>query len=190
MNPPAPGPVSGLSVTQATKAWSEQAPTGLGGWGLGLGGPPSRLNDAGRFGEAGSNAWAIAPSRSTSGHAILVAIAHLPWAGFFRWFEAQLSAPGVDVTGAALVGNPLVGIAFNDRLGWTHTNNTLDGFDLYDLTLKNEGYLWNGDVQAFDVETQTIKVRQRDGTTREEPLVVKRSIHGPVVATIETPSVN
>ena len=37
-------------------------------------------------------------------------------------------------------------------------------------------------MRAFDVETQTIKVKQRDGTTREEPLVIKRSIHGPVVA--------
>ncbi len=164
------------AVTQATKAWSEPTPSS------GLGGPPSRLNDAGRFGEAGSNAWAIAKSRSASGHAILVANPHLPWAGFFRWFEAQLVAPAIDVTGATLVGNPLVGIAFNDRLGWTHTNNTLDGFDLYDLTIRNDGYLWNGDVRAFDVETQTIKVKQRDGSTRDEPFVIKRSIHGPVVA--------
>ncbi|HEX2340948.1 MAG TPA: acylase [Vicinamibacterales bacterium] len=151
------------AVAQATKAWNE---------------PPTN----------GSNAWAIGPSRSASGHAILVANPHLPWAGFFRWFEAQLVAPGIDVTGAALVGNPLVGIAFNDRLGWTHTNNTLDGFDLYELTLNGDGYVWNGSVRPFEVETQTIKVRKSDGTFQDEQFVIKRSIHGPVVSEKPGPS--
>jgi acyl-homoserine-lactone acylase len=150
------------AVNQATKSWSERTAT------------PEAAG--------GSNAWAIAPKRSASGHAMLVANPHLPWAGLYRWFEAQLVAPGLNVTGAALVGNPLVGIAFNDHLGWTHTNNTLDGFDLYELTLKNDGYVWNGETRPFEVDTQIIKVKQRDGSTRNETFVVKRSIHGPVVS--------
>ncbi|MGH9313796.1 MAG: acylase [Vicinamibacterales bacterium] len=147
------------AVNQATKSWSAETST-----------------------SGGSNAWAIGPARSASGHAMLVANPHLPWSGFFRWFEAQLVAPGLNVTGGALVGNPLVGIAFNDQLGWTHTNNTLDGYDLYELTLKNDGYLWNGGARAFEVETQTIEVKQRDGSIREEAFVIKRSIHGAVVS--------
>lgn len=131
---------------------------------------------------SGSNAWAIAPSRSASGHALLLANPHLPWSDLWLFYEAHLVAPGMDVYGATLVGLPALGIAFNDYLGWTHTVNTHDGQDLYELTLVDGGYRWDGGVRAFETEEQPLKVRQADGTFREEKLVVRRSIHGPVVA--------
>jgi acyl-homoserine-lactone acylase len=37
-------------------------------------------------------------------------------------------------------------------------------------------------VRAFETETQTLTVRQEDGTLRQEELVIRRSIHGPIVA--------
>ena len=58
---------------------------------------------------------------------------HLPWAGYFTFFEAQLIAPGLNISGATLVGTPVIAIGFNDRVGWTHTVNTYDGQDLYEL---------------------------------------------------------
>jgi acyl-homoserine-lactone acylase len=132
--------------------------------------------------QTGSNAWAVGPSRSASGHALLIANPHLPWGGPFTWFEAQLVAPGIDVYGAALVGTPALGIAFNDYLGWTHTTNPLDGMDLYELELSGDGYAWNDGVAAFETDTATLRVRQADGTLREERLSIRRSIHGPVIA--------
>lgn len=131
---------------------------------------------------AGSNAWAVAPARSASGRALLLANPHLPWSDFFVWFEAHLVAPGVDVYGAGLVGQPLLGIGFNDRLGWTHTVNTFDGADLYALRLVPGGYAWEGGVRAFDAEEQVLGVQLPDGGLREERLFVRRSVHGPVVA--------
>ena len=130
----------------------------------------------------GSNAWAIAPSHSASGHAMLLANPHLPWSDFFLWYEAQLTAPEIDAYGAALVGTPVLEIAFNDFLGWTHTINTFDGWDIYELTLTDGGYLFDGDARAFETETQTVKVKQKDGALREVPLHIRRSIHGPVIA--------
>lgn len=130
----------------------------------------------------GSNGWAIAPSRSANGNAMLLANPHLPWSDRFLWYETQLTAPGIDAYGAALVGIPVLSIAFNDDLGWTHTVNTHDGWDAYELTLVNGGYQWNGKIRAFETEAQTLKVKQADGTLREEPLMVQRSVHGPVVA--------
>lgn len=132
--------------------------------------------------EAGSNTWAIGPSRSASKRAMLLANPHLPWADFYLFYEAQLVGPGIDAYGATLVGFPVLGIAFNDYLGWSHTVNTYDGQDLYELTLAEGGYKWDGKVKAFETEEQTIKVKQKDGRWRDEKLLVRRSIHGPVVA--------
>ena len=129
----------------------------------------------------GSNAWAIAPSRSESGNALLLANPHLPWSGLFLFYEAQLVAPGMDAYGAALVGLPALGIAFNDHLGWTHTVNTHDGQDLYELTLTDGGYRWDGETRPFETDELILKVKQPDGTLREEKLTVRRSVHGPVV---------
>ena len=129
----------------------------------------------------GSNAWAIAPSHSASGNAMLLANPHLPWSDLYLWYETQLTAPGIDAYGAALVGMPILAIAFNNNLGWTFTVNTFDGWDTYALTLAEGGYRWKGGVRPFETETQTLKVKQADGTLRDEQLVIRRSIHGPVV---------
>lgn len=130
----------------------------------------------------GSNGWAIAPSRSESGNAMLLANPHLPWSDLFLWYEAQITAPGMDAYGATLVGVPVLAIAFNDRLGWTHTVNTHDGWDAYKLKLEEGGYRFDGAVRPFQTQRQILKVKQDDGTLREEELVVRQSIHGPVVA--------
>jgi acyl-homoserine-lactone acylase len=140
---------------------------------------------AARWGERGSNAWAIAPSRSASGRAMLLQNPHLPWGDAFTWMEAQLVAPGADVYGGALVGNPVINIGFNDRLGWTHTVNTTDTEDQYELTLAGGGYLLDGAVRPFAADTQTLRVRRPDGTLAAETLVVRRSVHGPVIRTKE-----
>ena len=129
----------------------------------------------------GSNGWAIAPSRSAGGHAMLLVNPHLPWSGLFTWFEAQWKAPEVDAYGATLVGMPILGLGFNDHLGWTHTTNPMDGIDLFELTLAEGGYRWDQAVRAFETETQSIRVRQPDRTLRRETLVVRRSVHGPVL---------
>jgi acyl-homoserine-lactone acylase len=78
----------------------------------------------------GSNTWAVAPKRTAGGHALLLVNPHLPWGDLFSWYEAQISVGDVNAYGAALVGMPLLSIAFNDALGWSHTNNTMDGSDL------------------------------------------------------------
>lgn len=135
-----------------------------------------------RWHAAGSNAWAIGPSRSSSGNAMLVANPHLLWSGFYTFFEAQISLPGVDVYGIALVGFPGISIGFNDRLGWTHTVNTHDGRDLYELTLVEGGYRWDGGIREFETSIDTIKVKGPDGTMRSETVTHRRSVHGPVIS--------
>ena len=134
-----------------------------------------------RWSDAGSNAWAVAPARSASGHALLLANPHLPWSDLFTWYEAQIVTPDATAYGATLVGAPLPAIAFNARLGWTHTNNTIDGADLYELQLSGDGYRWNDGVRAFEARTEIMKIRQPDGSMKEQSLTIRESVHGPVV---------
>ncbi|WP_017653089.1 acylase [Fortiea contorta] len=129
----------------------------------------------------GSNGWAIAPKKSASGKAMLLANPHLPWGDLFLWYEAQITAPGIDAYGASLVGIPVLAIAFNDNLGWTHTVNTHDGWDAYKLKLQNNGYLFDGKVRAFETTAFLIKVKQKNGSLREQTFSVQNTVHGPVV---------
>lgn len=132
--------------------------------------------------QAGSNGWAIGPSHSQSGAALLLANPHMLWDDVFTWYEMHLVAPGIDITGVSLLGAPAVVIGFNQHLGWTHTVNVFDGVDLYELTLGENGYIYDGKLHAFNVDTTVLKCKNRDGSMREEAFAVYRSVQGPVVA--------
>lgn len=134
--------------------------------------------------ENGSNAWAIAPSRSASGNAMLVANPHQPWIDNGLWMEAHFITPDLNLYGATILGGPVINIGFNEFLGWTHTVNTHDGWDIYELTLSDDGtgYLYDGEIVAFETHEEMIQVRQQDGTLAEVPVTIKRSVHGAVLA--------
>lgn len=130
----------------------------------------------------GSNEWAIAPSRSATGKAILMSNSHLQWGDIHTYFEVQLSAPGVTSYGAVWVGFPVLRQCFTEYVGWTQTTNDPAESDLYRLVLKDGGYLLDGQVKPFETHTEIIKVREADGSLREVRLDVRRSVHGPIVA--------
>ena len=130
----------------------------------------------------GSNGWAIGPSKTVSGNAMLLSNSHLPWSDMDTYFEVQLTAPGVTSYGAVWVGFPVLRQCFTEFVGWTQTTNGPTGAEVYRLTLKEGGYVLDGQTKQFKVETQIIKVRQTDGKLRDEPLTIRRSVHGPVFA--------
>ncbi|WP_461534024.1 penicillin acylase family protein [Sinomicrobium sp.] len=83
--------------------------------------------------DTGSNVWALAPERTTSGHAILMRNPHLNWKG--GYYEAHIVVPDtLDFYGDFRVGGPL-GIVggFNRHLGWSTTNNYPDVDEVYAL---------------------------------------------------------
>lgn len=81
----------------------------------------------------GSNAWAFAPSRTTSGKAMLVRNPHLSWSA--GYYEAHLSVPGkLNFYGDFRIGGLFAIIGgFNERLGWSTTNNAPDLEEVYAL---------------------------------------------------------
>jgi acyl-homoserine-lactone acylase len=130
----------------------------------------------------GSNEWAIGPARSATGKALLMSNSHLQWGDIHTYFEVQLTAPGVTSYGAVWVGFPVLRQCFTEYVGWTQTTNNPAESDLYGLVLKDGGYVLDGQVKPFDTHTETITVKQADGSMKDEALVVRRSVHGPVVA--------
>jgi acyl-homoserine-lactone acylase len=143
--------------------------------------PQAATMGGGAAANAGSNAWAVAPSKSTSGNTLLLANPHLPWpTSYFTYFEADLNGPGFKMYGATQVGLPVLRFAFNERMGFTNTVNTLLGSTNYLLTLKDGGYVFDGRVRPFTTQTRTFRVKQADGSLRTETLTVRHSVHGPV----------
>lgn len=131
--------------------------------------------------EGGSNAWAVGPSRTASGHTLLLGNPHLPWSGWFTYYEAHLTAPGINLYGATQVGLPVLRFVFSDYLGFNQTVNGIDGMDLYELTVKGEEYEFDGVWKPFDTATKTLKIREADGSFTTETVKIRKSIHGPVV---------
>ncbi len=129
----------------------------------------------------GSNTYAVGKSRSASGNAMLVMNPHLPWYDEWLFYEAHYNAPGLNLYGATLLGAPILSIAFNEYLGWSHTNNTIDNSDLYELQLKDGGYVLDGEVNYFDERKVKLDVISKEGIMDIEEITVLSSVHGPVL---------
>ncbi len=131
--------------------------------------------------EAGSNAWAIGPAKSASGNAMLLMNPHLAWApSFMTYFEAQLTAPGINLYGATQVGFPVLRFCFSDDHGLTNTVNYIPGAITYKLTASGDGYMFDGVVKPFEKTTRSIKILEPDGAVKTETFEVLHTIHGPV----------
>jgi acyl-homoserine-lactone acylase len=134
--------------------------------------------------DEGSNAWALAPSRTTSGRAILLRNPHLAWnAGYY---EAHVTVPGVlDFYGDFRIGGPLIVIGgFNRNLGWATTNsNSGDLTEIYALDRDPstpDRYLLDG--ASLPVARTTVTIQVRDGdTTVPETRDVQSTPLGPVI---------
>jgi penicillin amidase len=79
-----------------------------------------------------SNNWAVMPSRSANGHALLAGDPHLDLSLPSLWYEAHLVVPGtLDVYGATIPGAPAIVLGFNRDVAWTFTNTGADVMDYY-----------------------------------------------------------
>lgn len=128
-------------------------------------GPEPQADEEKRDFEEGSNAWALAPSRTRSGKAILMRNPHLAWTA--GYYEAHITVPGViDFYGDFRVGGPfgVVG-GFNRYLGWSTTNsNTGDRTEIYALVLdpdRQDHYRLDG--ASLPITKTTRRVEYLDG---------------------------
>lgn len=133
--------------------------------------------------DLGSNAWALAPGRTTSGNAILLRNPHLNWnAGYY---EAQMDVEGrFNFYGDFRIGQPLGTVGgFNEFLGFSTTNNYPKNEEIYafEVDPKNEdNYLLDG--ASRPVEKRTVFVNYKIGDEiKTAERVFKTTPYGPVI---------
>ncbi len=135
----------------------------------------------------GSNATAVAPSRSRDGSTLLMINSHQPLTGPVSWYEAHLqSGEGLNVMGGLFIGAPALGVGFNEHHGWGATVNQPDLVDVYVLEMDPEDdsrYRVDGEwleLESFDIPIKVLLWGWLPWTVKEKGY---RSIHGPVMKT-------
>ncbi len=138
--------------------------------------------------ETGSNAMAVAPSRSSDGHTRLMVNSHQPYTGPVAWYEARVkSEEGWDMIGGLFPGAPLILVGAGPNLGWGLTVNKPDLVDVFALSVDNEKkptrYRFNGAWK--DLEISPVKFRVKLFGPFSLPVTRSkfRSVHGPVFVT-------
>jgi len=110
----------------------------------------------------GSNNWAVGPSKTASGNAILSSDPHLGLNLPSLWFVTQLNSPDVNVLGATLPGSPNVIIGFNDSIAWGVTNAQRDLVDWYKIQFKDDTkaeYMLDGEWVKSTMKIEEIKIK-------------------------------
>jgi len=128
----------------------------------------------------GSNNWAIAPSRSKSGKALLANDTHIKYGQPSVWFEANLEYPKGGIYGYFLAGVPFPIMGHNEYLGWGLTINPVDNMDMYRETQnpdnKNQYRVIN-EWKDYDIRKEIIKVKGE----KDLEFDIRITRHGPVL---------
>jgi len=130
----------------------------------------------------GSNGFAIAPSRSASGHALLLINPHTSF--FFRAEAQMTSDEGLNAYGAMTWGQFFIYQGFNERTGWMHTSTGADAMDEYAETVSETP---SGITYKFGAEDRVMTARQitvpfrGDSGLSSRTFTVYRTHHGPIV---------
>ncbi len=136
----------------------------------------------------GSNNWAVGPSRTASGKAMVSNDPHLDnriLPG--TWHPVGLFSPDIQAVGASLPGMPGIMVGRTKHVAFGVTNAYGDVQDLYIETLDPADpsrYLEAGRGVPFEVLTESIKVKDKDaaGGFREHVLKLRFTRRGPVIS--------
>jgi acyl-homoserine-lactone acylase len=164
-SPSNPAPVASLDPQRAARLLAQ-------GWHRSLGG-------------LGSNAVAVGKAGTRDHrHGLLLGNPHFPWVDTERFYQAQLTIPGVvNVTGASLFGVPVVLIGHNATMAWSHTVSTAFRFTPYQLTLvpgDPRSYLVDGTPTKMQQRTVKVVVRGSDGKLATQSHSTWWTRYGPV----------
>ncbi|MDF2432318.1 MAG: acyl-homoserine-lactone acylase [Mucilaginibacter sp.] len=136
--------------------------------------------------ETGSNGFAIAPSRSATGNALLYINPHVPF--YFRSEVQLVSDEGLNVYGAVTWGQFFVYQGFNQHCGWMHTSSNADVGDLYaEKVFKKDGkwfYEYNGTLKPVTTRKLLINVK-KGNQLLQKTITGYYTHHGPILGSRE-----
>jgi acyl-homoserine-lactone acylase len=131
----------------------------------------------------GSNQFAIEPSRSATGAAMLSMDPHLPHQGVLRWYEMHQVGPDINAMGATFFGLPFVALGRTFDTAWCQTVNAPDLGDVFALQInprQPHQYRDPEGWQSFDITTENYRVASANGM-KEISQRVMRSKFGPAM---------
>jgi penicillin amidase len=128
----------------------------------------------------GSNAWAVAGSRTASGKPLLAGDPHIRFAVPAVWYEAQLSYPGFELYGHHQALNPYASLGHNRQFAWSLTMFQNDDLDLIAEKVNPDN------ANQVQINGQWVDLQSREETIQVkggEPvkLTLRRSPHGPII---------
>lgn len=139
---------------------------------------------AGEIAPVGSNAWALAGTRTASGKPLLAGDPHLSPERPGVWYAAHVtSADGFNAAGLTLPGVPGILIGHDGRVAWSLTMHQADDADYYVEQVDwAAGTYRRGDAWIpLDRAEETIKVKGAPDVAVQ----VDRTLHGPIVVRLE-----
>jgi acyl-homoserine-lactone acylase len=133
--------------------------------------------------QTGSNGFAIAPSKSISGNALLYINPHTTF--YFRP-EIQISSEeGLNAYGAVTWGQFFIYQGFNENCGWMHTSSNVDVADMYaEKIVDQKGKLfYEYDGKLLPVKEKNIVLKYLNkGEMASKTIKTYFTIHGPIMA--------
>jgi acyl-homoserine-lactone acylase len=132
----------------------------------------------------GSNGFAIAPSHTKGGHALLLINPHTSF--FFRSELQMTSGTGLNAYGAVTWGQFFIYQGFNAHAGWMHTSSGVDNVDEFAETIitKPDGvryYRYGGQLRPVTARQVTLSYRKPDGSMATRIFTTYATHHGPIV---------
>ncbi len=135
---------------------------------------------------AGSNGFAIAPSNTATGNALLLINPHTSF--FFRAEVHVVSEEGLNAYGAVTWGQFFVYQGFNERAGWMHTSSGVDNIDEYleSVVQRDERlyYQYGDEERPLTVQRMAVSFKTAAGMGERE-FTVYRTHHGPIVREVD-----
>lgn len=129
----------------------------------------------------GSNGWAIAPSRTSAGKAILANDTHMGYSQPSVWFEAHLEYPGHIFAGLHAAGIPFGLIGRNRQIAWGLTMFENDDTDFFKEKINPENPLevWH-EGAWMPIKQRQEKIEVKDGEA--QIIEVRETPNGPIIS--------